>query len=68
MLWLEVPRPGPTTALTYLGDHAFSGDVDPDAYRVTFDGNDGVAQSLRLPMGGMHWYGFRSVSPDATDP
>ncbi|TXK65993.1 serine hydrolase domain-containing protein [Alkalisalibacterium limincola] len=63
-LWLEMPRPGPTTSLTHLGNHTFAGDADPDAYSVTFDGTDGAAQSLRLLMGGMRWHGLRSVGDE----
>ncbi|QXD15821.1 beta-lactamase family protein [Rhodocaloribacter litoris] len=57
-LWLEMPPPGPTTPLTYLGNHAFAG-RDPDAHRVTFDDRAGAAETLRLLMGGMYWYGRR---------
>jgi D-alanyl-D-alanine carboxypeptidase len=66
-LWIEMPRPGPTTALTYLGEEEFAGDADPDAYRVTFVGNSGTAETLRLLMGGMHWYGYRSREPGPAD-
>lgn len=59
-LWLESPRPGPTTALRHLGDGEFAGADEPDAYRVTFTGTDGPARELRLLMAAMHWYGVRS--------
>jgi D-alanyl-D-alanine carboxypeptidase len=62
-LWLEMPPPGPTTALTYLGGQQFAGDVDPDAYHVAFDSSGETAQGLRLLMGGMHWYGTRVQVP-----
>jgi CubicO group peptidase (beta-lactamase class C family) len=58
-LWLEMPRPGPTTPLMYIGDHEFVGTVDPEAYRLTFGGDDGRMQTLRLLMGAMYWYGGR---------
>lgn len=58
-LWLESPRPGPTTALRHLGDGEFAGVDEPDAYRVTFTGTDGPARELRLLMAAMHWYGVR---------
>jgi D-alanyl-D-alanine carboxypeptidase len=64
-LWLTMPPPGPTTALTHLGDHEFAGDVDPEASRVIFDGNGGTTETLRLLMGGMHWYGCRVPQPGA---
>jgi D-alanyl-D-alanine carboxypeptidase len=57
-LWLEMPRPGPTTPLSYLGDGVFAGD-DPEAIRVTFDAAAGPAETLRLLMAGMRWYGER---------
>jgi D-alanyl-D-alanine carboxypeptidase len=58
-LWLEMPSPGPTTPLRYLGRREFAGEVDPDAYRLDF-GDGGRANDLRLFMGAMHWYGVRS--------
>jgi len=58
-LWLEMPPPGPTTPLRYLGTRAFAGDMDPDAYRLDF-GDGEPATELRLFMGAMHWYGVRS--------
>jgi CubicO group peptidase (beta-lactamase class C family) len=58
-LWLEMPPPGPTTALRYLGGRAFVGETDPDACRVDFD-HAAPASELRLFMGAMHWYGVRS--------
>jgi len=57
-LWLEMPPPGPTTPLRYLGERAFAGEADPDAYRLDFGGEG--ANHLRLFMGAMHWYGVRS--------
>jgi len=57
-LWLEMPPPGPTTSLTYVGDHEFVG-ADPEANRVRFDGGAARSASMRLLMGGMHWYGRR---------
>lgn len=58
-LWLETPRPGPTTPLRYVGGNMFAAEVDPDAYWLTFSAGDGPAQRLRLLMGAMHWYGLR---------
>jgi CubicO group peptidase (beta-lactamase class C family) len=58
-LWLEMPAPGPTTPLRYLGQREFAGQADPDAYRLAF-GDGARANDLRLFMGAMHWYGVRS--------
>ncbi|MBA2546963.1 MAG: beta-lactamase family protein [Burkholderiaceae bacterium] len=58
-LWLEMPRPGPTTQLSYLGNCRFAGKADPDAYELTFSGGPEAAQEVRLLMGAMHWYGVR---------
>jgi CubicO group peptidase (beta-lactamase class C family) len=58
-LWLEMPSPGPTTPLRYLGGREFAGEADPDAYRLAFS-DGGRANDLRLFMGAMHWYGVRS--------
>lgn len=58
-LWLEMPRPGPTTPLLHLGDLEFAAETDPDAYRVKFDDLKGPAHEVRVMMGGMHWYGRR---------
>lgn len=55
-LWLEAPRPGPTTALRPLGGDRFVGEVDPDAHALWI-APDGSA--LRLEMGAMTWYGRR---------
>lgn len=57
-LWLEVPPPGPTTPLRYVGGRAFVSDTEPDAYRVDFAEGD-PAPEVRLFMGAMHWYGTR---------
>jgi D-alanyl-D-alanine carboxypeptidase len=57
-LWLEMPPPGPTTSLGYLGGGEFAGE-DPEAIRVSFGVVDGPADTLRLQMAGMHWYGQR---------
>lgn len=35
-LWLQMPPPGPTTALRYLGGRAFASETEPDAYRIDF--------------------------------
>lgn len=59
-LWLEMPPPGPTTALRYLGDEEFACETDSDACRLTFSAGDAPANELRLFMGAMHWYGVRS--------
>lgn len=58
-LWLEMPRPGPTTPLIYLGNDKFAGEADSDAYQLTFSGGTEAAVELRLLMGAMHWYGRR---------
>jgi len=58
-LRLEMPRPGPTTALLYLGNGEFAGESGPDACRPTFSGGDGPSGELRLFMGAIHWYGVR---------
>jgi len=58
-LWLEMPRPGPTTALRYIGNGEFACESDPDACRLTFSDGDTPARELRLFMGAMHWYGAR---------
>lgn len=58
-LWLEMPRPGPTTPLLHLGDLEFAAEIDPDAYRVKFDDLQDPAREVRIMMGGMHWYGLR---------
>lgn len=58
-LWLQMPRPGPTTPLRYLGDGRFVGADDPDAYGLTFDASEGSAERVRLFMAAMHWYGVR---------
>lgn len=58
-LWLEMPRPGPTTALRYLGKGEFACESAPDACRLTFRDTRTPAAEVRLLMGAMHWYGVR---------
>ncbi|MES0875217.1 serine hydrolase domain-containing protein [Sinimarinibacterium thermocellulolyticum] len=58
-LWLEMPPPGPTTRLRYLGHGEFACESDPDACRLTVGHRDGPAEDLRIFMGAMHWYGVR---------
>jgi CubicO group peptidase (beta-lactamase class C family) len=58
-LWLEMPPPGPTDKLRYLGAGEFACESDPDACRLTFSADDTAARELRLYMGAMHWYGVR---------
>lgn len=58
-LWLEMPRPGPTTPLRYLGGGEFVSESAPEAYRVTFPRGGQDAGELRLFMAAMHWYGVR---------
>lgn len=58
-LWLEMPQPGPTTALRYLGDGAFACVIEPDACQLAFSLASTPASELRLFMGAMHWYGVR---------
>lgn len=64
-LWLETTPPGPTTPLLHLGAGEFAGLVEPDAYRLTFDRQDDPADTVRLLMGAMHWYGGRRRPPSA---
>jgi CubicO group peptidase (beta-lactamase class C family) len=64
-LWLEMPRPAPTTALRYLGGGEFVGADDPEACRLTFTGGDGPTPRVRLFMAAMHWYGVRRSEPRA---
>lgn len=58
-LWLEMPQPGPTTRLRYLGNGEFVCESDPDACRLTVGHRDLPVQDLRILMGAMHWYGVR---------
>ncbi len=58
-LWLQMPRPGPTTALVHLGNGEFVGEADPDAYGLVLSPGEGSAQELLLLMGAMRWYGIR---------
>jgi len=58
-LWLEMPPPGPTTILRFLGNGEFVSESAPDAYQVHFDLVSDRAKELRLLMGAMHWYGQR---------
>lgn len=55
-VWLEMPPPGPSTPLRYLGHDEFAGDGDPDTTQVRFTRVDGRVVGLRLFMGAMHWY------------
>ena len=57
-LWLQMPRPGPTTALVHLGNGEFVGETDPDAYALVFSGGARPVE-LRLLMFAMRWYGIR---------
>jgi D-alanyl-D-alanine carboxypeptidase len=57
-LWLEMPPPGPTSQLRYVGDGAFVCESDPEACRLTLS-DDPQGGELRLYMGAMHWYGTR---------
>jgi CubicO group peptidase (beta-lactamase class C family) len=59
-LWLEMPRPGPTSALRYEGDGTFGAEIDPDAIRLQFAEGPGARPRLVLLMAGMHWYGART--------
>jgi CubicO group peptidase (beta-lactamase class C family) len=58
-LWLEMPRPGPTSALAYEGGGTFGAEIDPDAIRLSFVERPGPRRRLVLLMSGMHWYGTR---------
>lgn len=66
-LWLEMPPPGPTTPLRYLGNGEFVSESAPEAYRVTFPNGTAQAPELRLFMAAMHWYGVR-VREGAAEP
>lgn len=57
-LWLEMPPPGPTTPLRYVGDGMFLSETEPDgtSLSVTKD-----RARVRLYMGAMHWYGDRRL-------
>ena len=57
-LWMEMPAPGPTVRLRYIGSGRFVGDADPDASQLTFVRTE-QGGGVRLFMGGMHWYGLR---------
>lgn len=59
-LWLEMPRPGPTVPLVYLGNSRFASTAEPDAHQLAFSA--GETPDLQLLMGAMHWYGPH-VSP-----
>ncbi|MEO5701829.1 MAG: serine hydrolase domain-containing protein [Casimicrobiaceae bacterium] len=60
-IWLEMPRPGPTVRLRYVGGGRMVGDDDPDAYELVLEQPEhGVQQRLRLSMFAMHWYGVRT--------
>lgn len=58
-LWLEMPRPGPTTPLRYVGHGRFVSETDPDAYQLAFPEAQGPAAEVTLLMAAMHWYGVR---------
>jgi CubicO group peptidase (beta-lactamase class C family) len=58
-LWFEMPRPGPTFKLRYIGGGRFVSDDDPDGNALTLTDNQQPAQHIRLFMGAMHWYGRR---------
>lgn len=58
-LWLEMPKPGPTTPLRYLGGGEFVSEEEPDAYALRFPAGSGPAREVRLSMAAMHWYGVR---------
>lgn len=57
--WLEMPRPGPTTPLRYVGNGLFVSDTDPDAYQLAFAEGEGPASEVTLLMAAMHWYGVK---------
>ena len=60
-LWFEMPRPGPSFPLRYVGDGTFLDDEDLDASALRVSEDSTPAQQLRLFMGGMHWYGKRVI-------
>ena len=61
-LRFEMPRPGPTFPLRYIGGNRFVDDSDIDASALRFSEADQPAQQLTLYMGAMHWRG-RRVNP-----
>lgn len=61
-LWFEMPQPGPTFPLRYIGGDRFVDDSDIDASAVRFSEGDQPAQQLTFYMGAMYWYG-RRVNP-----
>jgi hypothetical protein len=63
-LWLEMPRPGPTTPLRHVGGGEFVSEPAPEAYQVTFSPGPGGAPDMRLCMAAMHWYGVRVKEGD----
>ena len=58
-LWFEMPQPGPSFRLRYIGNGRFIDDDDPDASALTFPPGSGPAETMRFYMGAMHWYGRR---------
>jgi D-alanyl-D-alanine carboxypeptidase len=58
-LWFEMPQPGPSFKLRYVGNGRFIDDDDPDASALTFPDGTEPAPTLRFYMGAMHWYGRR---------
>lgn len=59
-LWFEMPQPGPSFKLRYIGGGRFVDDDDPDASALTFPAGNGPAPTVRFYMGAMHWYGRRA--------
>ena len=55
-LWLEMPPPGPTTPLRYVGDGMFLSETEPDGTSLVVTKD---RAHVRLYMGAMHWYGDR---------
>jgi CubicO group peptidase (beta-lactamase class C family) len=58
-LWLEMPKPGPTMPLRYVGSGSFVAEPDPDALTLTFAEGAGPVNEIGLFMSSLHWYGMR---------
>jgi hypothetical protein len=62
-LWLEMPKPGPTLPLRYVGAGSLVAEPDPDALTVPFSEGGAPINEIGVFMSSMHWHGVRAVEP-----